>query len=123
LFPQPVAYVDNYAMLSSFPKSGPFLSTYVFVLYQEAGKPVFRDLLSADRPAFLLMDGDRMREVMQRQGAGFRPEDREALRRYFRPTNASMLYLRADALAALTPEMRSKLSNFPDSTSLYAPFY
>jgi hypothetical protein len=54
IFPQPVAYIDRCSMIASFPKSGPFLSTWSLESYRSAERPIFREILLRDRPSFLL---------------------------------------------------------------------
>lgn len=53
VFPEPVPYIDGYSAISSFPKSGMFMSSWGMENYLAAGRPTFRDLLEKEHPVFL----------------------------------------------------------------------
>lgn len=55
-FPTPVPYVDRCAMIGSFKKSGPFMSTWTLGEYRKRGTPVMREALRRERPQFLLQN-------------------------------------------------------------------
>lgn len=56
LFPHPVPYIDRTNMIASFPKVGFFMTTWGIESYHAKGKPIFRDLISRERPLFLIAD-------------------------------------------------------------------
>lgn len=54
LFPEPVTYIDRCEMISSHRKVGLFMSTWGMESYLDAGRPVFRELLTTSRPRYLI---------------------------------------------------------------------
>jgi hypothetical protein len=54
IFPTPVPYVDRCAMVGSFKKVGPFMSTWTLSDYRDRGAPVFAELLRREAPLLLL---------------------------------------------------------------------
>lgn len=53
VFPEPAPYIDGCSAISSFPKIGMFMSSWGMENYLAAGKPIFRDLLEKEHPAFI----------------------------------------------------------------------
>jgi hypothetical protein len=90
VFPQPVPYIDRCAMIGSFPKVGPFMSTWAMSDYRHRGEPVMRRLLREEQPQFLLQNVGALRtdKTFGRAGArGHRllREDFELLQESFIP--------------------------------------
>jgi hypothetical protein len=56
VFPQPVPYIDGYAVVSSFPRSGFFMSSWGVDKYRAAGTPVYPALVAQMQPPLLLAD-------------------------------------------------------------------
>lgn len=56
LFPGPVPYIDRCGMISSFPKVGPFLSSWELERYRKTGQPIFRELVARYQPRFLIQN-------------------------------------------------------------------
>ncbi len=54
IFPQPVSYIGDSGMVSSFPRVGFFMSGWGMQSYHAAGAPVFADLISTHQPPLLL---------------------------------------------------------------------
>lgn len=54
IFPAPVPYLDRCGMVSSFPKVGPFMSTWGMELARAAGARVVPELLATTPPVFIL---------------------------------------------------------------------
>ena len=54
MFPNPVPYIDGCSMVSSYPKTGFFLSSIGMEGYLKAGKPIMEKLLHQEKPLFLL---------------------------------------------------------------------
>jgi hypothetical protein len=88
LFPEPVAYIDQNGMISSFERLGFFMSTWGLATYRAAGKPVFADLIIQHQPPLLLTNRDALHAAMN-PGAtnamfvGLMPEDAEILRKTY----------------------------------------
>jgi hypothetical protein len=55
-FPDAVPYVDRCAMISSFPKVGPFMSTWTLSEYRNLKQPIMRALLRSEKPQFVLQN-------------------------------------------------------------------
>ena len=53
VFPEPAPYIDGCSAISSFPKSGIFMSSWGMENYLAAGRPIFRDLLEKEHPTFI----------------------------------------------------------------------
>jgi hypothetical protein len=56
VFPEPVPYIDGYGVVSSFPRTGFFMSSWGVDKYRDAGEPVFRELVAKAQPPLLLAD-------------------------------------------------------------------
>ena len=54
VFPTPVPYVDRCGMIATFPKVGPFMSTWSLSEYRKRARPLMGSLLRQERPKFLL---------------------------------------------------------------------
>lgn len=54
VFPEPVSYIDRCSMMSSFPKSGLFMSYWYLDNYHINGNAIFEDILSNEKPRFVL---------------------------------------------------------------------
>ncbi len=54
IFPAPVPYIDRCGMVVSFPKVGPFMSTWTLEDYRQRGIPIMADLLAREQPRFVL---------------------------------------------------------------------
>lgn len=55
-FPESVRYIDRCAMIASYEKVGPFMSTWTLSEYRAKQTPVMRDLLREQKPQFLLQN-------------------------------------------------------------------
>ncbi|MFZ5654732.1 MAG: glycosyltransferase family 39 protein [Pseudomonadota bacterium] len=60
LFPEPVAYIDRCAMVSTFPHAGFFMSTWGMEGYHARGRPVFADILRREQPAFIVANNTQL---------------------------------------------------------------
>ncbi|MEM9970299.1 MAG: hypothetical protein AAF762_04270 [Pseudomonadota bacterium] len=85
LFPEPVAYIDHNAMISSFPRSLFFMSTWGVESYRKAGRPVIAGYIARDAPPFLLANRWALQFAMMAPDAEdsrlmLLPEDRRVLR-------------------------------------------
>lgn len=56
VFPDPVAYIDGFGAIASYPRSGFFMSSWGIDQYRKVGQPVFADLVAKDQPQFLIAD-------------------------------------------------------------------
>jgi hypothetical protein len=56
VFPRPVRYIDGYGVVATFPRSGPFMSSWGMEKYHEASRPLFADLVAKTQPPLLLAD-------------------------------------------------------------------
>ena len=56
IFPEPVPYIDHSGMISSFPKSNFFMSTWGIESYVARGEDVMPGILAAKRPPLLLVN-------------------------------------------------------------------
>lgn len=54
LFPEPTPYIDRCGMIASYPKVGPFMTSFGMDRYRRAGVPVFESILHTRQPSFLL---------------------------------------------------------------------
>ena len=54
IFPEPVPYIDRCGMISSYPKVGLKMSTTDMEKYIEANKPIMRNMLIKQKPAFIV---------------------------------------------------------------------
>ncbi len=85
LFPEPVPYIDQNAMVSSFPRDVFFMSTWGTARYRAAGKPVMAELIAQTEPPLLLATRQNLLRVMTDPEAGRDPnlllqEDIQTLR-------------------------------------------
>ena len=85
LFPEPVAYIDQNAMISSFPRDVFFMSSWGTARYRAAGQPVMADLIARQSPPLLLATRDNLRQAMTAAVVDDRqnfllPEDQRILR-------------------------------------------
>lgn len=64
LFPEPVAYIDQNAMISSFPRDTFFMSTWGMAQYRATGEPVMADLIARTAPPLLLASRWHLYHVM-----------------------------------------------------------
>jgi hypothetical protein len=88
MYRHPVPYIDGVSMIASFPKVGFFMSSWGMENYLSPGRPMFRELVQAERPQFLLANASEL-EVFGRvhtkgnSGRELLPDDREFLRNQF----------------------------------------
>jgi hypothetical protein len=54
VFPEPVAYIDRCSMVATYPKVGPFFTTYVLAAYRARAKPIMPGLVRERQPVFIL---------------------------------------------------------------------
>ena len=54
IFPTPVPYIDRSSMVSSFPKTGIFMSSWGIENYHDAGVPLLKAAIEEKQPQFLL---------------------------------------------------------------------
>jgi hypothetical protein len=85
VFPEPVPYIDRCGMVASFPKVGPFMSTWSLENYRGRKVPLFRELLAARAPLFVVdnVSGLSLAAASSARGAGAQallPEDFAVLR-------------------------------------------
>lgn len=89
IFPSPVPYVDRCAMVATFPKVGPFMSTWAIEDYRQRGRPVMVELLTQEKPHFLLQNTNSLDlgrpPGKSRRGDGFLPRDFATLQANFIP--------------------------------------
>lgn len=64
LFPDPVAYIDQNAMISSFPREVFFMSSWGMSRYRAAGEPVMADLIDRTEPPLLLASRQNLYRAM-----------------------------------------------------------
>ena len=64
LFPEPVAYIDQNAMMSSFPRDTFFMSSWGVARYRASGAPVMADLIARTAPPLLLASRQHLHRVM-----------------------------------------------------------
>ncbi len=89
LFPQPTAYIDRCSMISSYLKSGFFMSSWGMETYLDRARPIMRDILVTERPAFLIANTRSLdlslpwQETAVAGGATLLEEDFEVLKRNF----------------------------------------
>jgi hypothetical protein len=78
IFPEPVPYIDHSGMVASFPKVGPFLSTWGVAAYRSTGVPFVAEAFQREPPPLLLAN----RPVIDPASPVLRqllPEDRERI--------------------------------------------
>lgn len=89
LFPEPVRYIDSCSMVSAYPQVGLFMTSRDMKNYFDRGKPIMRELLRREHPAFLVadthyLDLDRpWRETLNGGAFGLLAEDYQVLRDNF----------------------------------------
>jgi len=54
MFPEPVPYFQRSGMISSFPRQGPFMSSWGMKTYRRAGVPIYAQILRRDAPPLLI---------------------------------------------------------------------
>lgn len=64
LFPKPVHYIDQNAMIASFPRETFFMSTWGIAQYRAQGRPVMADLIARTAPPLLLTGRRKLHLVM-----------------------------------------------------------
>lgn len=85
LFPEPVAYIDQTAMISEYPRDLFFMSTWGIESYRAADRPVMASYIADAQPPFLLANRWALHQaltsptILDHAYALF-PEDQEALR-------------------------------------------
>jgi hypothetical protein len=82
LFPDPVPYIDQHRMLSSFPGQGFFMSTWGIEAYLRAEVPVFGAILAEHQPPLLLANREELLVSVRDGAAGsgpLLPDDRQVL--------------------------------------------
>ena len=85
IFPEPVPYIDQNGMISSFERVGFFMSTWGIATYRAAGAPVFADLIVHNQPPLLLANRAELHaalrpETNNGQFLGLLAEDAQTLR-------------------------------------------
>jgi hypothetical protein len=86
VFPAPVPYVDRCGMVASYPKVGPFMSTWGLEAYRAAGRADLTALLTTRRPQFVLANVSSLRiDKPADASSPYRllPDDDAALRENF----------------------------------------
>lgn len=66
VFPEPVRYIDQYSMISSFPKVGFFMSSWGMETYLASQAPSFPKLLLSEQPIFVLANSSVLINAMER---------------------------------------------------------
>ncbi len=64
LFPDPVAYIDDSHMISTFPNSGFFMSGWGVARYRAVGQPVFSELIDKYQPPLLIANKTALARTM-----------------------------------------------------------
>jgi hypothetical protein len=64
IFPKPVAYIDGYSMVGSFPKVGVFMSAWGIENYRAAGRPALPKAIVDTTPGFVLADAPALEEAL-----------------------------------------------------------
>lgn len=88
LFPEPVAYLDRSGMIASFPKVGPFLSSWTLTKYHSNQHPVLREAILKHQPPLYLVNTpvlDLDHQIYPNWGAKLIEEDQKALRAHYLP--------------------------------------
>ncbi len=88
IFPEPVAYIDQNGMISSFERHGFFMSTWGIATYRAEGKPVFADLIIRNQPPLLLANRAELHAALRPETGdhrflGLLPEDAAFLRKSY----------------------------------------
>lgn len=84
MFPLPVPYVDRCGMISTFSKTGPFLSTWGLDAYRQKGVPFMPEALRR-RAAFVLENAPSLDTATLRPQKLLLPEDRRILESMYVP--------------------------------------
>lgn len=124
IFPQPVPYIGDSGMVSSFPRVGFFMSGWGMKGYYAAGEQVFPDLLAKHRPPMLLANKWVLAHTMQIPETGNEQrllllEDHDLLRRSYVHYSGS-IYL-AGGEVQLGGESVKLTLPFPGSYRLVSP--
>lgn len=82
LFPEPTSYIDRCAMVSSYPKSGLFMSSWVMTDYYKKNTPIMETILTEDQPKFILanIDGLDLDNITKNSYRRFLRSDEELLK-------------------------------------------
>ncbi len=56
LFPEPVRYIDSCSMVSAYRQVGLFMTSWDMQNYFDRGRPIMREVLRGEQPAFLVAD-------------------------------------------------------------------
>ena len=85
IFPEPVTYIDQNGMVSSFERVGFFMSTWGIATYRAAGRPVFAELIERHQPPLLLANRAELHAALrpqegETQALGLLVEDARTLR-------------------------------------------
>lgn len=88
IFPQPVPYIDQVAMISTFPKYGFFMTTWGMQNYQQNGVPIMDRILESNAPPLLVANHQVLLYAMgvgdhEQDRVYLFPEDNETLRKAF----------------------------------------
>ncbi|MDA8584998.1 hypothetical protein N9L47_01885 [Rhodobacteraceae bacterium] len=88
LFDKPISYIDGFGIMSSFPKTAFFMSSWGVARYRAAGQPVFAGIIQNEQPPLLLaqryaLQNALMGEVESDTPFDLLPEDRAVLRRSY----------------------------------------
>lgn len=89
IFPQPTAYIDRCAMIGSFEKVGPFMSTWTLDDYRKKKQPVFAALIEKHQPQFVLSNIEALNldpeAALPKRAARLLGDDVKTLREGFIP--------------------------------------
>jgi hypothetical protein len=72
-FSQPVPYIGGYGVVAAFPRQGFFMSSWGVEKYQQAGTPIFADIVARTQPPLLLADSPSLYGAVI-PGIAIRPE-------------------------------------------------
>ncbi len=85
IFPHPVPYIDHSGMVSSFPKTNFFMTSWGLEEYRARGVGFMGEVMSRFKPPLLLAN----REMLEPESSLFRswlfPEDQDLIRKFFLP--------------------------------------
>lgn len=84
MFPSPTPYIDGSSMVSSFPKTGFFMSSWGLEAYRSRNRPIFDSMISSTQPKFLIANTSSsvLTQVFKSED-GLLPEDIVSLRDNF----------------------------------------
>lgn len=85
LFPTATAYIDRCAMVSTYPKSGLFMSHWMMNDYYKAKRPIMENILLAEQPKFILanIDSLNLNKIEHDTDRRFLPKDEEMLKQNY----------------------------------------